>query len=179
MGRILLKRLAFITLTVLLALTAGCSGALTPTLTPTIAITVPPAPTPLPRPTSPQCNNLAGAEKVARDFIGRYNAADTDGVLSFVGDNVRRYIDGTMGFNLTAQPKTALIPYLKEQFRKKDRFEIGELTSRVNPSNLPPTYGLNLTVSRSVDNAIQKGTIEMGIECATNQIIIVAIITTN
>lgn len=179
MGRILLKRLAFILAVVGLALATGCSGALTPTLTPTKAISIPPAPTPLPRPTSPACNNLTGAEKVARDFLGRYNAADTNGVLGLVNDPVRRYIDGSMGISLSAQGKTALLPFLKAQFEKKDHFEITEITSRVDPGNLPPTYGLQLKVSRFVDNATQKGTIEMGIECATNQIIIVAIITTN
>ncbi len=169
-----MKRLVLI---MLIFFCAGCSGALTPTLTPTIPVTIAVAPTPMPFPTSPSCNNMAGAEKNARDFIARYNASDVEGTLAFVSEKIQSYLDGSMGFNGASQAKNALRTFFAAQFQRGDKFEIREVKAQVDPANNPPLYAITMDVSRSVGGAVQRGMIQMAIECESRLIVIVAVIT--
>lgn len=168
-----MKRIA---LFLLIVLCTGCSGALTPTITPTIPITVVAAPTPLPNPTSPSCNNVPRSEQVARVFIASYNTGNGDAILGQLSDNMRGYFDGGQNFSAKTQIKVALRTYLPLQFKRKDKFEITDVKAQVDPGYQPPYYAVTITGSRSVEGATQNVSIQMGVECATGQIILIAII---
>jgi hypothetical protein len=169
-----LKRLTIFVLLIIAC--AGCSGALTATVTPPPAAQVFTPPSPPVFPTSPSCSDLARAEQIARDFIARYNAADLDGTLALVSENARNYIDAAGRFSVSSGVRVALRAHLEKQFRSADKFEISDVKAQVDPSNTPPLYAVTMNVARTTGTDKSTSMIQMAIECATGQLIIVAVI---
>jgi hypothetical protein len=179
-------RIRWITLVVCTALLAACAGQeVQPTRivsAPTVAAGTP-APVATRTPNTPLaiCKDTARAQAAVLRFITLYNAADLEAVMKTFSPSLRVYLDAAYRFQGSGQTIPDVRSHLTQRFAEQDQLlapridVVADASAKLVEFNATLSDVQRTNVNLKSSGKLSKGQIQIGLECDTLLLTVVAI----